>query len=80
MNEELKMTDEECDLLNAKTDAIGELLTDTPAIIVLHAACRIIADIGAQNSDRMTKREFVADVVECLDFWMPYYQEEYDDE
>ena len=63
------LTDEECDLLDEKADALGKILSDTPAHIVLHALMRIVADVGVQARDEMTKREFVADCVECLDFW-----------
>jgi len=70
------MTDEECDLIEARADAIGELLTNTPSHIVLHALLRIAADVGVQNKDRLTKREFVSDCVECLDFWYGIWENE----
>jgi hypothetical protein len=73
---EESMTDEECDLIEEKADAIGELLSDTPSIIVLHALMRIAADVGVQNKDNLTKREFVADCVECLDFWYDTWERE----
>lgn len=74
------MTDEECDLLEEKADAIGEILTKTPTHIVLHALFRIVADVGVQNRDKLTKREFVADCVECLDFWYDTWEREEQDE
>lgn len=74
------MTDEECDLLDKKADAIGDILNDTPSLIVLHALMRIAADVGYQNRDNMTKREFVADCVECLDFWYDTWEREDRDE
>ena len=70
------MTDEECDLLEKKVEAIGEILDNTPALVVLHAVMRIAADVGAQNKDTLTKREFVADCVECLDFWYDKWERE----
>lgn len=70
------MTDEECDLLEEKADAIGDILSDTPSHIVLHALMRIAADVGVQNKDNLTKREFVADCVECLDFWYDTWERE----
>jgi len=70
------MTDEECDLIEEKADAIGEVLSETPSHIVLHALMRIVADVGVQAKDKMTKREFVADCVECLDFWYDVWEKE----
>jgi hypothetical protein len=35
--------------------------------VVVHALVHVLARGGAQVSDRVTKREFVAGVVECLD-------------
>ena len=72
------MTDAECDLLEEKADAIGDILSDTPSHIVLHALMRIAADVGVQNKDNLTKREFVADCVECLDFWYDTWEKEDD--
>jgi hypothetical protein len=70
------MTDAECDLIEEKADAIGEILTETPSHIVLHALMRVAADVGVQSKDRMTKREFVADCVECLGFWYDTWEKE----
>jgi hypothetical protein len=70
------MTDAECDLIEEKADAIGEILTETPSHIVLHALMRVAADVGVQRKDRMTKREFVADCVECLGFWYDTWEKE----
>jgi hypothetical protein len=74
------LTNEECDLLDEKADALGEILSDTPAHIVLHALMRLVADVGVQARDEMTKREFVADCVECLDFWYETWVKEDADE
>lgn len=74
------MTDAECDLLDEKADAIGEILEGIPANIVLHALLRIAADLGVQAKDDISKREFIADCVECLDFWYETWEKEEQDE
>lgn len=74
------MTNEECDLLEEKANAIGDVLDGTPTFIVLHALMRIAAEIGVANKDTLTKREFVADCVECLDFWYDTWEREDKDE
>ena len=79
-NKENDMTDDECDLLEEKADAIGEILEGTRSHIVLHALMRIAAEVGVQSRDRMTKREFVADCVECLDFWYDTWEKEEQDD
>ena len=72
------LTEEECDLIEEKAEAIGEILDGTPAHVVLHALMRIATDVGVQRKDIMTKREFVADCVECLDFWYDTWEREDD--
>lgn len=74
------MTDAECDLIEEKADALGEILHGVPTHIVLHAVFRIIGDVGVQNKDKLTKREFVSDCVECLDFWYGTWEREEQDE
>ena len=74
------MTDAECDLIEEKADAIGDILTDTPSHVALHALIRVAADVGVQGRDLMTKREFVASTVECLDFWYETWLKENEDE
>jgi hypothetical protein len=79
-NKDPNMTEAECDLLDEKADAIGEILEGVPANIVLHALLRIAADLGVQAKSDITKREFIADCVECLDFWYDIWEKEEQDE
>jgi hypothetical protein len=79
-DKENHITDEECDLIEEKADAVGEALDGIPAHIVLHVLMRIAADVGVQAKDKLTKREFVADCVECLDFWYDVWEQEEQDE
>jgi hypothetical protein len=79
MTEEF-ITKDEAVLIEEKVDAIGDALSGTPSYIALHVLCRVIADVGVRNKDTVTKREFVADCVECLDHWYEIWLEEDDDE
>jgi hypothetical protein len=74
------MTEAECDLIEEKADAIGALLSETPSHVALHALLRVAADVGVQGRDVMTKREFVASTVNCIDFWYDTWLREYKDE
>ncbi len=71
-----KMTDAECDLIDETADAVGNMLEGKPAYIMLHVLMRLAADMGVQAQDDLTKREFVADCVECLDFWYDIWEEQ----
>ena len=71
-----EMNDEECDFIEEKSYAGGEVLEGFPAHIVLHVLMRVAADMGVQAKDKLTKREFVADCVECMDFWYDIWLEE----
>lgn len=75
-NKEDHMTTDEADMMIEKIDAVGSVLDNTPAHIVLHVLMNIAAEIGVQAKDKLTKREFVADCVECLDFWYEDWEEQ----
>lgn len=70
------MTQEEAELMLEKADAVGEILTNTPSHIVLHVLMSIAADVGVQAKDDITKREFIADCVACLDYWYEDIEQE----
>jgi hypothetical protein len=61
------------------SDKLGVILEGAPAFLVLHVLCRLMADVGTQNTDRLTKREFVANAVECLDYWYEAHLEAEDE-
>ena len=79
MSEEKVMTDDEKDKVFDLVSRIGDACDNSNAYLLAHALCHILADIGLQGKDRMTKRQFVAATVESLDFWYEKLSEE-DDE
>ena len=74
------LTNEELDLVLEKVEAVGDVLDNTHAHIVLHVLMCIAADIGTSAKDKLTKREFIADCVECLDYWYEDLKKEGQDE
>ena len=74
------MTQDEAELMLEKSDAVGEILEGIPSHIVLHVLMSIAADVGVQAKDAITKREFIADCVECLDYWYEDREQEEQDE
>jgi len=60
-------TDEEMEACFALADKIGTLLHNQNYDISMNALCLTLAHGGVQKKDILTKREFVANVVESTD-------------
>jgi hypothetical protein len=67
MNMSRLLTDEEMQACFALADEIGTLIDDQDYNTSMNALCLTIAYGGVQKKDMMTKREFVATVVETTD-------------
>jgi hypothetical protein len=67
MNMSRLLTDEEMQACFALADEIGRLIDDQDYNTSMNALCLTIAFGGVQKKDMMTKREFVATVVETTD-------------
>lgn len=61
-----KFTDEEMDECLALAQTIGHLLHNKDFEVSMTALCLILAEGGVQKRDNMTKRQFVANVVETV--------------
>lgn len=61
-----KFTDEEMDECLALAQTIGHLLHNKDFEVSMTALCLILAEGGIQKRDNMTKRQFVANVVETV--------------
>jgi hypothetical protein len=79
MTEEF-ITKDEAVLVERSTLAVSELLVGIPAHIALHVMSSLSARIGVLSKDSVTKREFVADCVECLNQWYESWLEELEDD
>jgi len=60
-------TDEEMEECFALADKIGTLLHNQSFDISMNALCLTLAHGGVQKKDKLTKRQFVATVVESTD-------------
>lgn len=67
-----KFTNEEMEECLALAQTIGNLLHNKDYEVSMTALCLVMAEGGVQKKDNMTKRQFVANVVEtvgsCYDF------------
>lgn len=61
-----KFTDEEMDECLALAQTIGHLLHNKNFEVSMTALCLVLAEGGVQKRDNMTKRQFVANVVETV--------------
>lgn len=61
-----KFTDEEMEECLALAQTIGHLLHNKDFEVSMTALCLILAEGGIQKRDNMTKRQFVANVVETV--------------
>lgn len=61
------LNDEEMEACFALADKIGTLLHNNDYDVSMNALCLTLAHGGAQKRDMLTKREFVASVVESTD-------------
>jgi hypothetical protein len=61
-----KFTDEEMDECLALAQTIGHLLHNKNFEVSMTALCLVLAEGGIQKRDNMTKRQFVANVVETV--------------
>ena len=61
-----KFTDEEMDECLALAQTIGHLLHNKNVEVSMTALCLVLAEGGVQKRDNMTKRQFVANVVETV--------------
>jgi len=68
----MKFTNEEMEECLALAQTIGNLLHNKDYEVSMTALCLVMAEGGVQKKDNMTKRQFVANVVEtvgsCYDF------------
>jgi len=68
----MKFTNEEMGECLALAQTIGNLLHNKDYEVSMTALCLVMAEGGVQKKDNMTKRQFVANVVEtvgsCYDF------------
>lgn len=68
----MKFTNEEMEECLALAQTIGSLLHNKDYEVSMTALCLVMAEGGVQKKDNMTKRQFVANVVEtvgsCYDF------------
>ena len=62
----MKFTDQEMDECLALAQTIGHLLHNKDYEVSMTALCLILAEGGIQKRDNMTKRQFVANVVETV--------------
>lgn len=60
-------TDDEMEACFALADKIGTLLHNHDYDVSMNALCLTLAHGGAQKKDTLTKRQFVASVVESTD-------------
>jgi len=60
-------TDDEMEACFALADKIGTLLHNQDYDVSMNALCLTLAHGGVQKRDKLTKREFVASVVESTD-------------
>jgi hypothetical protein len=60
-------TDEEMEACFALADKIGTLLNNHDYDVSMNALCLTLAHGGVQKRDKLTKRQFVASVVESTD-------------
>jgi len=63
----MKFTDQEMDECLALAQTIGHLLHNKDYEVSMTALCLVLAEGGIQKRDNMTKRQFVANVVETVD-------------
>ena len=61
-----KFTDEEMDECLALAQTIGHLLHNKNFEVSMTALCLVLAEGGVPKRDNMTKRQFVANVVETV--------------
>jgi hypothetical protein len=61
-----KFTDEEMEECLALAQTIGHLLHNKNFEVSMTALCLVLAEGGIQKRDNMTKRQFVANVVETV--------------
>ena len=61
-----KFTDREMDECLTLAQTIGHLLHNKDYDVSMTALCLILAEGGTQKRDNMTKRQFVANVVETV--------------
>lgn len=64
MNE--KFSDEELNECLALAQTIGHLLHNKDFEVCMTALCLILAEGGIQKRDKLTKRQFVANIVETV--------------
>jgi hypothetical protein len=62
----MKFTDQEMEECLALAQTIGHLLHNKDFEVSMTALCLILAEGGIQKRDNMTKRQFVANVVETV--------------
>ena len=62
----MKFTDEEMDECLALAETIGRLLHNKDFEVSMTALCLVLAEGGTQKKDMLTKRQFVANVVETV--------------
>lgn len=63
----MKFTDQEMEECLALAQTIGHLLHNKDFEVSMTALCLVLAEGGTQKRDNMTKRQFVANVVETVD-------------
>jgi hypothetical protein len=59
----------------ATASKLGKVLNNEEFGIVIHALCMLLGQAGAQ-ADMLSKRQFVANVVEELSMWYEFFEEE----
>ena len=63
----MKFTDQEMEECLALAQTIGHLLHNKDFEVSMTALCLVLAEGGTQKRGNMTKRQFVANVVETVD-------------
>lgn len=63
----MKFTDQEMEECLALAQTIGHLLHNKDFEVSMTALCLVLAEGGTQKRDMLTKRQFVANVVETVD-------------